>query len=235
LGGVGRTDSYNTWERMSYMLSVFRQEHRQREVADRLGDKMSLDELHEAIGERISKTESKQSDNIQNQTLPVYIFIQPGDKAIQLRVKISYWVTEGETANQLRPDSKLTCEPALSGLDPLSIRLVSTTVGGKNRYSATEQALALQDSLLRRGRIVSAHDIKSLCYQKLGEALKEVSLRSYFETDMNIEGNGIRRAIEVNLKVENPDDPYMRQIGQEIEITLQESSVGTTPYRVCII
>lgn len=234
LGGVGRYDNYNAWERLSYILTVFRQEHRQREIADRIGDKMSLEELHEAIGERLSKDDFKQANDAPQQQ-PVYLFIQPGESSYQLRAKISYWVIDGETANNLRPDSKLVSEPALAGLDPLSIRMVTTTRGGKNKYSATEQVQALQDVLFRRGRIVSANDIKSLCFQKLGEVLKEVSLRSYFETDMNADSSGVRRAIEVTLKVNKADDPYLKQLGQEIELTLQENSVGTMPYRVCVV
>lgn len=235
LGGVGRSDSYNTWQRLSYMLSIFRQEHRQSDVADRLGDKMSLDELHEMIGERVSREDAKRADKLDKQQTPVYFFIQPGESKQQLRIKINYWLTDGESANLLRPDAKLLSEPLVAGLDPLSIRLVTATRGGKNNYSATEQVLALQDTLLRRGRIVSAHDVKSLCHEKLGEVLKNVNLRSYFETDMNAEGGGVRRAIEVNLAVTDASDPYIKQIGQEIELYLQENSVGTMPYRVCIV
>ena len=235
LGGVGRSDSYNTWQRLSYMLSIFRQEHRQRDVAERLGDKMSLDELHEIIGEKVSKNDAKLADKLEKQQTPIYFFIQPGESGHQLRIKINYWLTDGEAANNLRPESQLLSEPLVAGLDPLSIRLVSGTRGGKNNYTATEQVLALQDTLLRRGRIVSAHDVKSLCHEKLGEVLKNVTLRSYFETDMNAEGGGVRRAIEVSLAVNDATDPYIRQIGQEIELALQENSVGTMPYRVTIV
>jgi hypothetical protein len=234
LGGTGRFDSYNAWQRLSYMLTLFRQEHRQLEIADRLGNKMSLEELHETLGERLSKEDFKQA-NDGSQQQPVYLFIQPGENSHQLRAKISYWVIDGESANNLRPDSKLVSEPALAGLDPLSIRLVTTPRGAKNKYSATEQVQALQDVLFRRGRIVSANDIKSLCFQKLGNVLKDVSLRSYFETDMNADSAGVRRAIEVTLKVDKADDPYMKQLGQELELTLQENSVGTMPYRVCVV
>jgi hypothetical protein len=236
LGGVGRSDSYNTWQRLSYMLSIFRQEHRQRDVAERLGDKMSLDELHEIIGRKVSKHEAEAADKLEKQPTPIYFFIQPGENSKQLRIKISYWLTDGERANNmLRVDTALASEPLVTGLDPLSIRLVTAIRGGKNGYSATEQVQALQDSLLRRGRIVSAHDVKSLCHLKLGDVLKSVDLRSYFETDMNADGGGVRRAIEVNLAVIDPQDAYTKQLGQEIELALQENSVGTMPYRVSIV
>lgn len=233
LGGVGRLDSYNAWQRFSYMLSVFRKEHKLKEVYERLGDKLSLEELHEAIGSQISTKEAQQA-NTQIKQMPCYLFVQPGENRSQLRIKVDYWETDGEAANGLRPDSKLICEPALAGLDMSSIQLITSPRGGKDAYSATEKTQALQDTLFRRGRIVSAHDVKSLCFQKIGKSLKEVTLRTYFETNRNLTNGGVQRAIEVSLKVVDAADTYIHQLGQEIELTLQENSVGTMPYRVVI-
>lgn len=232
LGGVGRYDNYNAWQRISYILSIFRQEHNQHSLAQRLGDKMSLEELEEAIGQQLFKQQAKQKKD--DQTPPVYLFVQVGKHRDQFRVKIQYWVTDGDAANELRPGSQLLVEPALAGIESTSVQLVSSTNGGKNRYSPTEQIQALQDTLYRRGRIVSAHDVKSLCHQKLGKSLKKVDVRSYFETDRNSIDGGVRRAIEVILRVDKAEDPYIQQLGQEIELILQENSVGTMPYRVVI-
>lgn len=233
MGGVGRADSYNAWQRFSYMLGIFRKEHKLHDLFDRLGDKMSLEELHEVIGHRIAKQEAQKANETQTQ-LPFYLFVQPGENRSQLRIKVEYWVTDGEAANGLRPASKLVSEPALAGLDTTSIQLVTSPRGGKNQYSSTEKIQAFQDVLYRRGRIVSAHDVKSLCHQKIGKPLKAVSLRTYFETNRNMENGGVQRAIEVTLKVEDATDTYLKQIAQEIELTLQENSVGTMPYRVIV-
>lgn len=233
-GGVGRKDDFNTWERLSYLFAMFRTEHQQRAIVDKLGDKMSLEELHEAIGARISKTEAQAANGQKTGQQPIYIFIQSGKTSGTLSAKAQYWLTDGEAANGIRAGATLTCEPPVVGLDPLSIRLVSAVQGSKNRYSTTEQTEVLQDVLFRRGRIVSAHDVKSLCRQKLGDTLKHVSLRPFFETDLNANG-GVRRAIEVTLEVTKSEDVFTQQICQEIELTLQENSIGTMPYRVKLV
>ena len=92
----------------------------------------------------------------------------------------------------------------------------------------------MQDTLLRRGRIVSAQDVKSLCARMMEDRLKRVALRPFFETDLNTDG-GVRRAMEVILEVKTPEDPLTQQIAQDIELTLQENSVGTIPYRVRLV
>ncbi len=240
LGGVGRADSYNTWQRFSYMLSVFRKEHLQDEVKmrlekretyeDRLGDKVSLEELYEIVGKRVSKLESeKEKLNI----LPAYIFAKPSEKHI-LNLKIEYWTTDGAAANGLRPDSKLTPEPATQELMPFNIQLMTSPAGGKNTHSVAEQVQVAQDTLFRRDRIVSQEDIRSLCRRKMGAFLKNIAFEKLFETDPDPKNGGIRRAVQVRLKVENPKDAYIQQLGQEIEWELMEKSVGTMPYRVCI-
>ena len=69
----------------------------------------------------------------------------------------------------------------------------------------------------------------------MGDLLEEVSLHNHFEVNKELEQGGIQRTIEVRLKVEDPTDPYIEQLGQEIELSLDENSVGTIPYRVNII
>jgi hypothetical protein len=238
MDGTGRNDEFNSWQRMEHMLGLFRQEHRQREVAERLGDKMSLEELHEVIGDRILKSEAARpvGDTQTPAAPPVYLFVQPGELSQQLRLKITYWITDGEAANHLKEGSKLNPEQVLAGLEPQSMRLVTTSNGAKNRRSTLEQGQVLQDTLFRRGRIVTAQDIKSLCYLKMGDQLIDVQLKPFFEVDRTPGvGGGYQRALDVRLKVKDSTDTAIQLIAQEIEWSLQENSIGSIPYKVRII
>jgi len=235
MGGVGRFDDYNAWKRLFYLVKIFRQEHKLRDLYDRLADKMSLEELHEAIGSKISKTEAKEADGKKGST-PFYLFVQPGKSKDQLRVKVTYWITHGELANGLSPGTALLPEPSLAGIETTGITLVTSPNGGKNFSTPTEKKQTLQDVLFRRDRIVSALDIKSYCHRVIGKSLKEVNLKPFFETNRDPNEGGIKRAMEVSLMVEeNADMEYITQLGQEIELNLKENSVGTMPYRVRIV
>lgn len=234
MGGVGRLDSYNAWQRLSYLFSIFRKEQKLRDIFDRIGDKMSLDELHEVLDAQMSNIEAKKA-NEQLSQVPTYLFVNTSKDRSQLRVKIDYWITEGEAANGLKPYSKLYTESALAGLDLNAITLLTSPQGGKNSFSPTEKIQAVQDKMYRRGRIISAHDVKSLCFQKMGQALKAVDLKTYFETNRSSSNGGIRRSIEVILTVDNLDDPYLHSLAHEIELTLQEESIGIMPYKVTIV
>ncbi len=235
MGGVGRQDDYNAWKRLSYLVKIFREEHKLRDLYDRLADKMSLEELHEAIGSKVSKVEARQAEE-EKRSSPFYLFVQPGRKTDQLRVKIEYWITNGELANGLMPGATLVLEPALAGIDTTGVSLVTSPNGGKNYASPTEKKQVLQDVLFRRERIVSALDIKSYCHRIIGKDLKKIDLKPFFETNRDPAEGGIQRAMQVTLTVNTQVDmDYITQLGQEIELSLKEHSVGTMPYRVSII
>ena len=232
-GGVGRLDNYNAWQRLDYIYSVFRKEQRIQSIFNHLGDKMSLDEIHETIGSQIDRSKSTQADeNITQES--VYLFVNPGRNTSQIRVKIEYWTTDGEAANGLKPNASLIGNPPIAGLDQEHIQLVISPYGGKDRYSEMEKIQALQDKLNRRGRVITAQDVKCLCYQKMGKALKGIDLRSYFETNKNTKNGGIQRAMEVILKVDQSGDTNLQQLANEIELTLLDESIGTLPYKVTL-
>jgi hypothetical protein len=233
MNGIGRADDFNTWQRLQHMLGLFRQEHRQSEVAERLGDNLSLEELHEIIGQRILKSTGESP--IKNYSPSVFLMIQPGDQAQQLRVKVAYWQTDGEGAGILNANMKLLSEIALSGLDQHSLRLVTAPKGAKDEITSTEQGHILQDQLFRRGRVVTAQDIKSLCFLKMGDKAKNVHIQPYFETDRSSMNGGFQRAFEVQVSIDDPDDTHAKLVAQEIELTLMENSVGTIPYRVRLV
>ena len=234
MGGVGRKDEYNTWERLSYMLSMFRKEHKYQEIFERLGHHFSLEEFQEMIAHIVGKSNQTPLRK-EGEQVPVYVLVQTGKSRSQLRIKVEYWLTDGKNANGIAPESELHCNPPVAGLDKSSVKLVTSPAGGKSENSPSEQLQAVQDALFRRGRIVTAHDVKSLCFNKFGQALQGVDLRPYFEVDKNSKGGGLRRGIEVLLTLEEGITQIpVEQIAQEIELTLQENSIGMAPYRVVL-
>lgn len=227
-GGMGRYDNLNSWERLSYLLALFRQEHKDREAIEDLGVKLTLEELHEVLGKRILKSQRQSAAKGKSASVYVYFRLSPSQK---LDAEVRYWVTDGDEANQIPAGTMLFAEPPIAGVDPTSPRFATATKGGKTVVSEAEQTQILQDILFRRERIVTAHDVKSLCRKIMGEHLQEVTIKPFFEAEMNAQGN-IHRAIGVYLKVDQPEELHNQQLGQEIEWILQENSIGTVPYRV---
>ena len=117
LGGIGRADNYTAWERLAYLLGVFRKEQAQQELADRLAKNMSLEELHEVMGHMISRQRAKQAAQKGDQ-LPIYLFVKHQEAQAPLRVRIQYWTDRWRAR-------KRTCSRFHAGVYPTFTRLGS--------------------------------------------------------------------------------------------------------------
>ncbi|MCB0522688.1 MAG: type VI secretion system baseplate subunit TssF [Lewinellaceae bacterium] len=232
-GGVGRLDSYNLWRRYIYLLNVFREEHRLFEVANNIGSKVSLEGFHRLLGERISKGDYETSQNPEQH---LYLFLHPGLVARGVRAVAEYWSTLGSKGNGIAAGQPLKANTAVPGIkkeDKTEIyaRFVTATGGGKNVPTEPELYQELKDTLLRRGRLLTAEDVKNFCQARLGGMLRGVSIQNGVEMDPR-PGFGITRITEVRLKVSDPEDETWKDTCREIEMELAENALSVLPYRV---
>lgn len=221
-GGVGRIDNFNVWSRFAYMLELFREEHRYREVLDRLGDKVSLEELHLLIGENIQKAEGPHPADNNN----VYIFLYPGQtRQNGLRVCIKYWTTDGSKANRIAPNKILFCDPADPSLMKENFILYTAPTGGTDTAEETDYYQQLRNCLMKNDKIVTIEDVKRFCREYVGNDLKNVTVNPGFYVDPR-PGGGIMRSLEVCLYIDSSENTtYM-----ELEHLINERSNGSVPY-----
>ncbi len=229
--GTGRLDNLNTWQRLSYMLSLFRQEQMEQKSIENLGLKLSLEEIHEVLGRRITKELNQ--DWVEGASIPVYLIVNLA-KNKKLDSEIKYWTTVGESANNISIGTKLVIAPPIPGIDPESITLVTQTTGGKLTITSSEQNRKIQDTLFRKERISTVNDIKSLCRSKLGDQLLDIDIKPIFEPILDGDQAGIKRAFAVNLKVQNPEDQNCILLKNEIQWNLEEKTMGIVAYKVIL-
>jgi hypothetical protein len=229
-GGVGRIDNFNTWNRLSYLLSLFREEHRYQEVLERIGAKVSIEELHLLVGDKILKDEPQPAAG-EN---PVYFFLHPGEASLSsIRARISYWTTDGAKANRIPAPRTLVCDPPDPGIHKEGITLLTAPAGGKDAPDETQGYQLLRDSLLQKDKIVTAADVRHFCFSYLGKPLQAVALQPGFRVDPRPEG-GFNRVSQVCLTVEEPADPAWQDKCRELEYLLNEKSAGVVPYTVLL-
>jgi hypothetical protein len=227
-GGVGRIDNFNAWNRFSYLLGLFREEHQYRQVLERIGSKVSIEELHLMIGERILQDEPAQKE----QEGSIYFFLYPGNSIKNgIRARIAYWTTDGSKANLIASGKALVCSPPDPSLRKEDLMLVTSPTGGKDAPSETEYYSLLRNHLLKRDKIVTGDDVKRFCFNYLGKSLIGVNIEPGVQVDPRPEG-GIMRVSQVILQVENMADPLWLNTCRELEYLLIEKSNGVVPYVV---
>jgi hypothetical protein len=245
-GGVGRLDSYNVWKRCLYLLQIFREEHQMKEVIERIGSNLSLEELHILLGEKINNDDYKRSQGVklladdeerfQNY---MYIFMHPGITARGLSAFVEYWTTLGDFANDIPSKQPLESEKAISGLlkeERTNIygRLVTPSTGGKRISNDTELFHALKDAVMRKERLVTPNDIINYCKSKVQNNVRKVSLKHGVDVDTR-PGFGITRTIEVYLEVLDVEAMGWAEVCQELENSLNENSLSNIPFKVKIL
>jgi hypothetical protein len=229
-GGVGRLDNYTTWSRFSYMLRLFREEHRYKEVVEKLGKSISLEELHLILDGKIQEEEMAEVAD----TDTLYVFLQPGFPFKEsMRVRISYWVTDGAKANLLPAGKTLVCDPVDPVLHKDNFYLLTKPRGGKDCPNETEYFSLLRSSVQKSDSIVTKSDIFSFCKRYLGKELKHMTVETGVFLDPN-PGKSLSRALQIDLEVENPTDPHWEDTCRDIENQLNARSTGILPYIVKI-
>ena len=227
-GGVGRLDNYNTWKRLSYLLSLFREEHRYREVLERIGNRISLEELHLLLGDKVSRDKGED----ESQMNPVYVFLHPGTSLkVGIRVKISYWTTDAGNCRGISLPKGLVCDPPNANLRKDGISLITEPSGGKNAPDDTDYFSLIRENLFNPAKIVTTQDVKNFCRHYLGKSLKEVRLQTGFRVDPRPTGN-VERVSEVVLCLEEGVDLDQVETSNELEYLLNERSSGIIPFTV---
>jgi hypothetical protein len=229
-GGVGRLDNFNAWQRLSYLLGLFREEHRYREVLERIGDKVSLEDLHLLIGDKVLRDapEPPGSEN------DVYFFLHPGESLRGgLRARITYWTTGGARANHIPAGKALAGDPPEPALRRDGAVLLTAPAGGRDAPGETEYFEGLRNRLLPHDKVVTRADAVRFCHQFVGPALRAVRLEPGFAVDAR-PGGGLVRVLKVLLEADEPGNPAWAGRCRELEYLLNEKSSGVVPYQVML-
>jgi len=227
-GGIGRWDDFNAWQRLAYVISILQDNYKANELIEMVADSLSLEDVHSLLGKKISKTASDQKP-----TKDIYVLLHSGIHT-KLQVRVEYWTSQGEDGNNVPAGSILRCmSKHKSDLEKDSISLVTSSIGGRNPLTSTQQLDAMKSALLSRGRIVTREDAKIFCKTLLLDKLAKVEVKDGVGTDMRFDF-GMTRLLDVILtptKKSKKEDDW-EGICQQVQIELEKKSASSIPIRV---
>ncbi|HKK40404.1 MAG TPA: hypothetical protein VJ949_13370 [Cryomorphaceae bacterium] len=223
-GGVGRWDEFNAWERLAYIVRVLSENNKQEEIIEAAARSLSLEEMHQLLGKKISKEAADEKP-----TKDIYVLLHSGVQS-SLRVRVEYWTSIGSKANNVPAKSKLRClSKEKSYFDKGSLELISTSSDGREPLNSIEQLDALKSTLLSRGRIVTREDVKGFCRSMLNDKLQSVEVKDSVGVDPRFDF-GMTRNLKVLLTpskmAKNAD---WDGIGVQIQKLLEENSTASIP------
>jgi hypothetical protein len=229
-GGVGRFDSRNAVEILNYLLELLRDENAAFSI---LGTDMVSSNLRE-MNQIIARIEQRLMEtSIQKENIS-YIMLraQPNEE----NVFVEFWSTDGSSANNVKPGTPLTL---FSGSDirKESVRFLTVTAGGRDKMDTEDRLNAYRKALLSKGRIVTAEDIKALCYVHFGKNLEKVEVTKGIAAGTTAD-TGFVRTIDIRITLSRKGLPLtedeIKYLKEDLKVRLEETSMNILPYRIFI-
>ncbi len=230
-GGVGRFDSRNAAEIISYLIELLRDESAAFSI---LGVDMISSDIRE-LNQIVTRLEQRmKSSNVVKKNTP-YLLIKPHSEDDDT-LFVEFWTTNGEFANKIKNGQKMLIYEG-SGLWPDSVKTITSTVGGRERMDTEERVNAYRKALLTHGRVVTKEDIKALCYEHFGKHLNSVEIRKGLETGKGT-NSGFFETLDIFIKLQPSTEGHspeeMEFLRKDLLVKLDEQSSNYLPYR-CFI
>jgi hypothetical protein len=234
--GLGRQEPEKLKSMLDHISNMLREETI---LLTRDGSKEDLDRLgrlHRAIIDFEKSIETEQGTK---RKFSASIILKPFSD--HSKIFISYWTTSAEMANQVKPssgeDASRQCEIYFGPeIKPDSLRLITVTLGGRKQPTEEEHIDTLRKLILTRGRIVTAEDIRSFCYEHFNPVRITVEVKKIV-AQSSTPSHGIERMISVEIRFLDKipvKEEEIHFLEEELRQKLEKHSTNVLPYRIRI-
>ncbi len=228
-GGIARFDSRDARESIKNLMGLVRDEAAAFAMKGTDLISYELKQLDQIIARLQQRIETSGAEHDLNS----YLILESGNEYDKINVQ--YWTVSGELANNIRPGSALSVYRGVDVLDR-SVMLMTQTTGGRQKLSGEDKLNSLRRSLLSKGRVVTAEDIKALCFELFGNNISRVEVKKGVDISHQ-SGKGMVRTIDIYIYIKDKNELTSDEVYQKTEILklrLKRESVNLLPYRIMI-
>jgi hypothetical protein len=228
-GGAERFDSRNAQQIIEYLFELLRDE---KAAFAAFGNDFLTSTL-KTLEQNIALIEKKSNLSKLNHELINYLILKPQSKASMLYLQ--FWTTLANTANNIRKGSRLQ-QFEIMKLKADSLRLITTSVGGRNSLGPTERIQAYKYGLTTKDRIVTKADLISFCQYELGAKLKNIRITKGVSISPDPK-EGFKKTTDIYFK---PDDESKLSVNEWdtllglLESKLHARSIINANYRLFV-
>ncbi|GAB3894270.1 type VI secretion system baseplate subunit TssF [Spirosoma agri] len=226
-GGITRFDERDSYDLVSYLITLLRDESAMFMALGRSELESEVDEIRKRL-EKINTAIGEGSD--QN----TFLTVKTTEKNGKLTVR--FWSTKGDVANRIPFGTKLSKDRSQIVFSDEESILLTTSTGGKQRLKPDENLPAFRQALLTRGRVVTIEDIKAVCFADLGDKLLSVKVTKGLSTGA-MKTQGLIRTMDV-LLTPNPARPTPLDQWDDhchrLKHLIEQQAFAAMPYRVML-
>ncbi|HTE27500.1 hypothetical protein [Flavitalea sp.] len=227
--GVNRFDERNSYETLVHLTELIREES---SFFSSMGEDFLIHHIRE-LNQVLARIEDKVKMLNKNQSPFPYLAIKP--KQLNGNIMIEFWSCNGELANKIPLGSKLISYKSSNVLSN-TIFFISSTYGGRDKFSDAEKVDQYKKSLLSHNRIVTLEDLKSFMRTELGKMARAIDYKKIFVAGSH-PMEGFIRCMQIEITPEpgslEPEEWIERL--RDLTLSLEKQSVNNIPYRLNLV
>lgn len=166
-GGMERFSSRNAVDLMANLRELLRDEVAAFSVISRDKVKEALAEISEKMKGLMQRVDG--ADQYLREEVH-YAIIEPVEESSHTFA--SFWVTNGQHANHLRPGTELTSQTRMQ-----TLLLITSTTGGDRQQKQSDTIQAYKYALTTRDKIISVEDLKNYCRMVLTGPVQKIDVK----------------------------------------------------------
>ncbi|MFS4432212.1 type VI secretion system baseplate subunit TssF [Chryseobacterium sp. S90] len=230
-GGVCRFDRRNASELLQYLLEVIKDETAAFSAIGGDSAREMLVQINQNIAALHQLAQEKNFSYIHNP----YLIIKGNSLKSEASYNISYWNTQAQEANHIRPGTLFIADqPGTLACERSSV-MITTSFGGRNSLSPQDKILEFRRALLSRGRVVTPADIRESAMGHFKDAITDVKIEKGIKKEVALK-EGFSRTIDVHL-FRNPiikdiHEDEWKYLCDSFLLTLENNSANMLPYRI---
>lgn len=207
-GGIGRFDERDAADIIDYLLQLLRDESAAFAIMDNDFVNKEIKNLKQIMNKLDHRLNASQ---VQKGSIP-YLVIQREQQVTKPNLTIQYSSTYGKLANHIKPGTRILPYNGSSFVSN-NVILVSQSMGGRDKLSATEKVSAYKNALLSKDRLTSSEDIKAFCESEMGQKVKHIGIQKgvTFQPDAK---RGYQKSIDIVITLKEEDHKSMAQSGE---------------------
>ena len=221
--GMGRFDSRSASQFIAQLLELLRDESASFSI---FGREALSKEVH-SLNQLISRLEQR-VDSVETGRNVTYLLLKSHeDHDI---IFLDFYTTNGSEANHIKIGSNMK---AFVGSEMKEgIKLLTDTMGGRDKLDFEGRINAYRSSLLSRNKIVTDQDIRAKCLQHFEDRISGVTIKKGYTEGLSLKG-GFVRTVDICLQPAGAgvEDKEWQQLCKDLAITLQQQSVNIFPFR----
>lgn len=161
-----------------------------------------------------------------------YLLLKPHKVGEMLQ--IAYWVTRPELAKFVKAGQSFKANQQTLTKNGFCFSLIAAA-GGVDTRSEFEQKQMLVRQLSSRGKLISAEDIKLLCFEIFGSKLKQVEVGKIMRVLPSRQA-GVSRIISINLKLNKQQlsADELVYFENQLRYQLETNASFSFPYEICL-